>query len=671
MSGKKRSSLKKLLLSQVIIYAALMIVIITNVSVKLQVDKITGLSETILARESVSYAKEVNNWWAGIEERVKQSADVLRSIPDLSYEDALAMLLKLTELDPDSQDIYMAYGDTSVFLDGSGWVPDDTFEFTDRPWYQGALAKNGEIYTSEPYVDASTGKTCLACAVMVKDQVVLSSDINFDKVTGELNQFKSSSDKTSFYIINKESKDILVANNPELAGQTVSDSSDPVIQGLNKVFSSLNTQDSMDTNKVQTAKTSQGKMMYAATDIEGTSWVVVSAVPFTFVSDSIERNMFITFAISAVLLLLLAVLLYIIISKYTNPVTKVTERIGDISDGNFTVNLMPEGNNEITTLSESLNQYIVKMRDMLLGIADISGNMNNSARRCTDISRNLASSNQAQGGSIEKLNFTLNSMNSSIGEIANAATNLASTSADLQQKAENVKSLCMETMESSSSGKNEMASMTTNVNTLNATIRELTDIIHATARSVNEITGITDTISAISNQTNLLSLNASIEAARAGEMGKGFAVVASEVGALAQQSSEATENICKLIAGVTDNIEAINHKADICITDMEACLSGVDSVNKSFSLISDDLSKATDGIVEIADGIEMINDVAANNAATTEEQAASINQILSLSDQIVEESDKLLKETDSIASISEQLNNYSDDINSHLAQYTL
>ena len=70
-----------------------------------------------------------------------QTGEVIRNIPQLSDEDMLAMLLKLTEADPDSQDIYMAFGDTSQFLDGSGWIPDDTFVFTDRPWYQGALEK--------------------------------------------------------------------------------------------------------------------------------------------------------------------------------------------------------------------------------------------------------------------------------------------------------------------------------------------------------------------------------------------------------------------------------------------------------------------------------------------------------------------------------------------------
>lgn len=671
MNSQKRHALKKILLTEIISFVAIIILIITAINIHLQTGKITGLTESVLAKESVSYASEIYNWWSGIEDRVAQTADVYRNIPDLSYDDTLNMLLELTALDPDSQDIYIGYGKTGRFLDGSGWTPDASFVFTDRAWYKGALAKNGAIYTSEPYVDASTGKTCLACAIMLDDDVVLSSDINFDKVAEKLDQFKSSSDEAKFYIINKETKDILVSNVPDITGQTVEESSDPVMQGLSKIFGSLNTENSIVADKVVTTGTSAGKMMYAATDIRETSWIVVSAVPYTFVSRDINHTIFVTFAIAAVLLLLLAALLYFIINKYVNPVSTVTSRISDISQGNFTVTLQPEGNNEITTLSESLNEYIGSMRTMLLELANISKSMNASAGDCYTISNNLSSSNQSQGESIEKLNSTLSSMSQSIDEMARAATDLAQTSGYLTENAENIKTLCKDTMNSSANGREEMKTMTQNVNTLGKTMQELTELIRTTARSIEEITGITDVINAISAQTDLLSLNASIEAARAGEQGRGFAVVASEVGSLARQSTEATDTIHQLIINITQNIEEINDKAAICMQDMEVCISGVQNANRSFETICNDVAKTTDGIMEIAEGIERISDVAKDNAATTEEQAATVDAILGLSDQIVAENSRILSETDSIANISANLNEYSDTIKTNLAKYTL
>ena len=154
-------------------------------------------------------------------------------------------------------------------------------------------------------------------------------------------------------------------------------------------------------------------------------------------------------------------------------------------------------------------------------------------------------------------------------------------------------------------------------------------------------------------------------------MGKGFAVVATEVGTLANQSSEATETIRKLIEEVTKNIADINRKADTCVKDMEACMNGVEEANESFNLIYTDVAKATDGITEITNGIERINDVASNNETTTREQATNISEVLGLSDLIVSESNKLRTETDNITNISENLNQYSVEINSDLSQYTV
>ncbi len=671
MKTKKRKALKKTLLSKIIIYVAIIIVIISQISIKLAADNIEALTNSILAKESVAYASEIHNWWNAIEERVSQTANVLKNTPEMSSDDTLAMLLELTKLDPDSQDIYMAYGDTSTFLDGSGWIPDETFEFTDRPWYQGALSKKGEIYSSEPYVDASTGKTCLACSVMIRDNVVLSSDINFDMVSEMVAGFDSISPDVKFYIINKETKDILVSNVADSVGQVLTSTTDPVAAGLAPVFDSLKTSAVADGSKVVTAKTGSGSYLFTATDIEDTSWAIVSAVPSSILSNSIIKVMIVTFVTTIILLILLSVLIYIIISRAINPVTDVTKRITDISKGAFTVQLVPEGNNEITTLSESLNEYIEKMRTTLNSLSNISGAMNSRAGECFDISHTISDANQNQGESIAKLNGTLNDMTVSIEDIAHAATELADTSSQLARNAEDVRSLCDETLEASGKGREEMEAMTRNVNTLNDTISELTTLIKATAKSVEEITGITDTINAISGQTNLLSLNASIEAARAGEMGKGFAVVASEVGILANQSSEATDTIRRLIDDITKNIDDINKKADICVNDMEACISGVEGANASFNTIYEDVAKATEGITEIASGIERINDVASNNAATTQEQASSINEVLSLSDMIVTESNKLREETENITSISENLNNYSDEINSDLSQYTV
>ncbi len=667
MNNKKRGSLKKTLLRRIIIYVAVIVIVITQISIFLAANNIQSLTYNILSRESDTYASVIHSWWKSVEDRVMQTGDVMRNTPTLPDEKVLSMLLKLTELDPDSHDIYIADGSTGAFLDGSGWIPTEDFDFYGRGWYTGAIAANGGVYSSDPYLDAATGSVSIACSTLIGEKRVLSSDVDFDKVAEKVSNFDSLSEDAKFYIIDKKSRDILITNVSGLTGQNLASSEDKTAAVLSSVFDSINTSPEAGGEKVVSA----GSYLFTATDIEDTSWVVVSAVPSSILSRSIWRVMLITFASAIILIGLFSLIVYHIISKAINPVTTVTERITDMSRGDFTVKIVPEGNNEITTLAESLNEYIEKMRSTINSMSGISGSMSSRAGECYEISRNLSDSNQNQGESIEKLNSTLSDMNSSIEDIANAAAELAATSGQLDRNAEDVRQLCEKTLEASVSGKDVIGDMTRNVNTLNDTIKELTCLIKSTSKSVEEITGITDAINAISNQTNLLSLNASIEAARAGEMGKGFAVVATEVGLLARQSSEATETIRGLIDDITRNIIDINKKADICARDMDECLGGVEGANKSFNIIYEDVARATDGIIDIAKGVNKINDVASNNAAITQEQASNINEVLGLSDIIVEENSRLRSETENITNISENLSQYSDEINSDLAQYTV
>ena len=93
MKGKKRKSLKKSLLASIIVSVAIVIVIITQITVKLAVDNIQPLTNTVLARETTAYSNEVSNWWQNIEERVLQTAYVYRNTPDLTYDETRENLI--------------------------------------------------------------------------------------------------------------------------------------------------------------------------------------------------------------------------------------------------------------------------------------------------------------------------------------------------------------------------------------------------------------------------------------------------------------------------------------------------------------------------------------------------------------------------------------------------
>lgn len=120
-------------------------------------------------------------------------------------------------------------------------------------------------------------------------------------------------------------------------------------------------------------------------------------------------------------------------------------------------------------------------------------------------------------------------------------------------------------------------------NMVDQNITRISKTVEMLVNSVQQVSGITESILNISTQTNLLALNASIEAARAGESGRGFAVVAEEIRKLAEETKDSTEKITAIIsklASVTDDTQAgIEESAD----SIEAQRMKVNQVNESFS----------------------------------------------------------------------------------------
>lgn len=620
---------------------------------------LTNDSIASLESDAEDNARTINEWierQAGILTTIK---DNLEFEGDTDHEKIMNYLEKALGSNEDALMYYACFEyDRSVLPANHAEVGVDP---TTRDWWVAAVESGGIVYT-EPYMDLVTGQMIVSVATPARidgQLAVLLADITIDRLI-EIVEGISNDESTQAFLLAADGSVVTHANTgflPKEEGNTI------LTEAVN-----LDT----DAGEVTSFTDYDGKEKYAAISaVESTQWKVGVTKDIQMIKQQVMDALGGTIFVSIVLMIISILLLFFMIRSMLSPISDIQQGIVHISEGDFTGSIAVKGNNEITIISQQLNNYIDRMRGMLLNLTNITTDMNRSAEECFQISNGLRSSNSSQNESIDSLNQILITMNQSIDDIADTANDLATTATGLTENSTRVRELCMDTVKASEEGKTEMINMTTSVSTLNRTIDELMEIIRATGETVNEITGITATINEISSQTNLLSLNASIEAARAGEMGKGFAVVANEVGSLASQSSKATENISQLIESITKNIEEINRKADNCILDMEKCLSGVNRTSASFDTIYEDITKAADGIADIADGINRISDVATNNAATTQEQAATVAEILKLSDELVGESNKISGETGGLSDVSEKLNEYSNAITNDLNQFTL
>ena len=328
-----------------------------------------------------------------------------------------------------------------------------------------------------------------------------------------------------------------------------------------------------------------------------------------------------------------------------------------------------------------VDERYIQRKDEVGSLCKSVANMKNELRFIMeDINGNtqaLLNSAETLDGTAQSTLETVDGVDSAVNDIADGATLQAK---DAQRASENVALMGnmlaatnqeievlnnnAQVMKQSSAQATDSLTELMKINEeVQSAIEQIYEQTNRTNESSQRIKAATNIISSISEETNLLSLNASIEAARAGEQGRGFAVVANEIQHLAEQSGNSTNEIAdmvnELIRDSDQAVETMTRVREIILAqsrnveETQAVVEEViDAVEASLQTIlsiegkSEQLMAAKEEIVEV---VESLSAIAEENAASTEETSAATTEVANSFNEVTQSADILKGIADSIA----------------------
>ena len=370
--------------------------------------------------------------------------------------------------------------------------------------------------------------------------------------------------------------------------------------------------------------------------------------------------------IAIICVLVIGLLMGITVQAIIKSLNAVNQKVYDLvhSEGDLTQKLDIHSGDELELIANNINKLLEHIRSIMLNIADNSLQLNQSSKNVvenlsgaevniTDVSATM----EEMSAAMEETSASLSQVNESIGSVYNAvesisgSANMGKESSDeIMVKAAEIHDRAVKDQADARSLAQQMAQV------VNDKIEK--------SKAVEEISTLTTNIINITEQTNLLSLNASIEAARAGEAGKGFAVVADEIGKLASNSAETAAQIQKVSVEVISAVNELAETAEQMIAFMdETAMAGYEMLLETSESYQNDVGDMSGMMQQFAGESEQIKysidqikeAVAAVNVAV-EESAKGVTNVTSMSVDLTTSVGDIGNEANNNMEIANQLN---------------
>lgn len=501
-------------------------------------------------------------------------------------------------------------------------------------WFFNFL-KSGKQYSLDIDLDSKLGKLALFINYRTQDgKSITGIGMGINQVTDLIKSYKIGK-KGIVFLTNIKGEVQIHPNKDVTAGTSI----DALMQ------ETISTQ-LLNKDKHTIIETHANKdSILAAKYLPALNWYVVVDIPTEEIHGPINAS-----SLKLVLLNLLVAAVLIAIGLWVamgvaRPVHRASSMLNQIASGDadLTRQMPVDTQDEVGQLAKAFNHFVNQLRVLIQAVGDTAVEVNNTASELNQSASKTEKNTENQQQSVDMVAAAINEMGATVQEISQNANETASAAQDASKQ--------------SQEGQLVVNTTVNGINSLFEKMQTASKVIATLANDVGEITTVLAVIKGISEQTNLLALNAAIEAARAGEHGRGFAVVADEVRTLSQRTHESTEEInsmvLKLQNGAQDAVSAMN--------------SGIETAKDSV----ESADTAGKFLTKITQSISAISDLSMQVATATEEQSSVVNELNNHILNIKTMSDDTAQETKTINMQCKNLTGSSGRLTKMVSQFKL
>ena len=603
---------------KIILFSVLIcIVSILSVSIinyELSIKKLEEEVNEKVQLEAMGIAKDIDKWMALQKDSLYEVIESMVVSDNFEYDVAYRYLNKANERNQGNL-YYMSFSNKE-FVDGSGWIPESSYDPTSRNWYIEAIEKD-DIYISEPYVDAMTGGMVITISKSFKTlegrKGVAATDIQIDYLVDLISTVEVGEDSYAFLLDNKG--DMVTHQNEEFKP-----SENESINVRDILGGKLNTILEKEKMGIRNRKIKDYDNMdrfFFFGDVLESDWKVGVAVSVGHTMGVIDNAIHYTILATIIVLAISIVLSLYISNSITKPIVKtvaIAENIGNLNLLDKIDEKDLKRKDEIGQMYNSYQNVIEKLKIFMKDLEesihinhqiykDTIDKLNfliNQAQDTSATTEELSAGMEETSATTLSINESTNEIDKAISDFAEKVEEGATTSNAISTKADTLSSQFIQAKDNT-------------INIYNKTKDEIQEAIEA-SKEVEKINVLSNAILEITEQTSLLALNAAIEAARAGESGRGFAVVADEIRKLAENSNHTVVEIQSVTEGITKAVEQL-----------------VKNISNLVSFLESDIMQDYEMMVEAVDQYKddgsSLNNIITDLSATSEELAASINQI--------------------------------------------